>query len=186
MNYFFPFGIFVPYGHENELREINRIHLNCILPCYETYTKKFGKTLNIINIAQNGRIKVLIHLVYGFQINRTTWEVLNMEEDYKTLVGMINEFKINPLLLGWYINDEMFECFNEHLRNITLTIHELDPDHPTVSVKNRKNTQSFINFTDVYGEDCYRVGDTNRAIENLNCYDAHNNALNGLLKSKPM
>ena len=79
----------------------------------------------------------------------------------------------------------MPECFIEHIRNRTLTIHELDPDHPTVTVTNKRNSQPFINTTDVYGEDCYPIGYNNKT-ESINCYDIHNNAYNGLLKSKPM
>ena len=74
-----------------------------------------------------------------FEINTSTCEVLNEEKDYKTYVKTINEFKNNSLLIGWYINDEMPDCFSEHIRNRTLKIHELDPDHPTVTVTNKKN-----------------------------------------------
>ena len=110
---------------------------------------------------------------------------MNEEEDYKKYVKMINEHKNNSLLIGWYINDEMPECFIGHLRNRTLTIHELDPDHPSVTVTNRRYLQPFTNTTDVFGEDCYPIGYSNRT-ESVNCYDIHNNAYNDLLKSKPM
>ena len=69
-----------------------------------------------------------------------SWQVLNEEEDYKKFV---NEFKDHPLVIGCYINEEMTECFNEHIRNRALKIHELDPDHPTVSVTNG-GSQHFI------------------------------------------
>ena len=142
------------------------------------------KVINRINITQNGRIKVLIPIMKVFQINRAECELLNKEED-SNFVEMINALKNHQILLGWYINDEMRECFNEHIRNQTLTVHELDPDHPIVTVTNKKNTQAFINTTDVFGMDCYRIG-TIEKTENLNCYETHNDAYNGLLKSKPM
>ena len=109
-----------------------------------------------------------------------------MEEDYKKFVQTINQFKDHPLMIGWYINDETPECFNEHLRNRTLTIHELDPDHPTISVENKgKRSPSFINTTDVYGVDCYPIGYNNYS-ENVNCYYRHSEAYNDILKTKPM
>ena len=183
---FFPLGLYVPYGSEKGLKEINRTHINFILPCYECYRDSIGKTLNMINMTQNGKIKVLFHVKHIFEIDTNTCEVLNEEEDYKTFVKTINEFKDHPLVIGWYINDEMPKCFNEHIRNRTLTIHELDPDHPTTTVTNRgKYSQDFINTTDVFGMDCYPIGYQNNT-ENINCYDLHNEVYNGLLKTKPM
>ena len=183
---FFPFGLYVPYGYEKELKEINRTHLNFILPCYECYRKSIRKTLDMINTTQKGRIKVLFHVKQIFEINTDTCEVLNEEEDYRTFVDTINEFKNNSLLIGWYINDEMPECFIDHIRNRTLTIHELDPDHPTVSVSNtRKHPKEFLNTTDVFGMDCYPIGYNNKT-ESVNCFKFHNETYNQLLKSKPM
>ena len=184
---FFPFGLYVPYGRESELKEINRTHLNFILPCFECYRKTIENTMNLINITQNGRIKVLFHVKDVIKTNTSTCEVLNEEEDYKIFVNRINEFKNSPILIGWYINDEMPECLSEHIRNRTLTIHELDPDHPTISVTNKRNLKpkSFINTTDVFGVDCYPIGYDN-ITEPINCYDRHKEAYDGLLKSKPM
>ena len=143
---FFPFGIYI-YGSYRELIEVNRTHLNFILLNPEHY----GQTvINTLNMIQYGKIKVLFDIGYIFKLNRTTCEVLNEEEDYKKYVKMINEHKNNSLLIGWYINDEMPECFIEHLRNRTLTIHELDPDHPSVTVTNRRYLQPFTNTTDVF------------------------------------
>ena len=109
---------------------------------------------------------------------------MNKEEDYKKFVKTINQYKDHPLIIGWYINDEMPECFNENLRNRTLTIHELDPDHPTISVANGES-QYFMNTTDEFGGDCYPIGYKNNT-ENINCYNHYNKGYNGLLKSKQM
>ena len=142
--------------------------------------------MNKIEETQNGKIKVLFHVGSIIEIDRDNCKVLNMEEDYKIFVQKINQFKDHPLMIGWYINDETPECFNENLRNRTLTIHELDPDHPTISVENnRKRSPSFINTTDVYGVDCYPIGDGNNT-ENVNYYHRHSRAYNDLLKTKPM
>ena len=183
---FFPFGLYVPNGYESELKEINRTHLNFIVPFYECYRKTIRKTLDMINTTQNGRIKVLFHVQNIFEINRDTCELLNEEEDYKKFVDTINEFKNDSLLIGWYINDEMPECFIDHIRNRTLIIHELDPDHPTISVSNRRiRPKEFINTTDVFGMDYYPIGYNNNT-ESVNCFWLHNDTYNQLLKSKPM
>ena len=39
--------------------------------------------------------------------------------------------------MAWYINDEIQSCFHEVLKNRTLTIHQLDKDHPSYTVINR-------------------------------------------------
>ena len=181
---FFPFGMYI-YGTVRELLEINRTHLNFILLGPTNYRQTVINTLNMINITQNREIKVLFDVGHIFQLNRNTCEVLNEEEDYKTFVKTINEHKNNSFLIGWYINDEIRECFNEHLRNRTLTIHELDPDHPTVTVTNRANSKELMNTTDVFGVDCYLVGYINLT-DDLNCYQYHYLVNNRLLKSKPM
>ena len=139
----------------------------------------------MINRTYNGKIKVLFHVKHIFEINIDTCEVLNEEKSYKKYVKTINEFKNHPLLIGWYINDEMPECFIEHIRNRTLIIHELDPDHPAIIVTNKRNSQPFANTTDVFGEDCYPIKYKNRT-DSVKCYDVHNDAYNGLLKSKPI
>ena len=183
---FFPFSIYVRYGNESELMAINRTHLNFITPWYESYKESLNDTLNMIDKTQNSRLKILIHLVDLFHIDMDTCETLNLEEDYKKFVKKINNFKDHPLIMGWYINDEIPECFNEHIRNRTLTIHELDPDHPTVSIENkRKHSNTFINTTDVYGMDCYPIGLYNKT-EDINCYEGHNKVYNDLLKTKAM
>lgn len=183
---FFPIGLYATYGNQSELKEINRTRINVIMPVYESYLKRMGRTMDMINITQNGRIKVLFHIKHIFKINVSTCEVLNEEEDYKAFVKMINEYKSHPLLIGWYINDEMPKCFVEHIRNRTLTIHELDPDHPTVSVTNKgKLCPELLNTTDVLGTDCYPIGYNNNT-EPIDCYYLHNRTYNILLKSKPM
>ena len=185
---FFPLGLCVAYGHENELKEINRTHLNFILlPYYESDKNQILKTLDTIHTTQNGRLKVLYYIRnFKFEINIDKCEISNLEEGYKEITDTINRFKNHPSIMAWFVNDELPECFNEYIRNKTLMIHELDPDHPTVSTETtRKHSQSFINTTDVYGIDCYPIG-VNNSTENVNCYRFYNLVYNDVLKSKPM
>ena len=61
--------------------------------------------------------------------------------------------------MAWYINDEIQSCFHEVLKNRTLTIHQLDKDHPSYTVTNRSfDTNLLSNTTDMIGLDKYPVG----------------------------
>ena len=178
---FFPFGIYSKGVSESDLMQINRTHLNFILPYYDI-TKD---TMDMIDRTQNGKIKIIYSIKEQFHFNSSTYQVLNEEEDYKEYIKKVNTFKDHPLLIGWYINDEIPYYFNKNLRNRTLTIHEIDPNHPSLTVLCQENhVPLLLNTTDIMGLDNYPIGYPGKLIRNV--YDAQTETFNGLLKSKPM
>jgi len=127
---------------------LNKTHLNFIIP----YSNISIDTMNMINETQNGKIKIIYSVMDIFRINSKACNVLNEENDYKDYVYTINKFKNHPLLIGWYINDEISSCFNKNLRNRTLTIHEIGPNHPSLTVICKKgDVELLINTTDIMG-----------------------------------
>ena len=82
------------------------------------------------------------------------------EKNYKKQIyDKINEIKDQPNLLAWYVNDEKPYEYNREIRNISLTIHELDPHHPTYSVIQPYGEMPFLlNTTDIMGVDTYPIG----------------------------
>ena len=60
-------------------------------------------------------IKGIISLNHLYDLDTRTLTDLNEEENYKTFVNTINEFKDHPALLAWYINDEITYAFNNVL-----------------------------------------------------------------------
>ena len=143
---FFPFGLYAVGGTENELMTINRTHLNIILSGYLS-----KRRMDMIQETQQGRIKT-IYCVNKYNLDQKTLTDLNEEENYKTLVNTINELKDHPSLLAWYINDEIPYVFNKVFRNRTLSIHEMDPNHPTYTVTNYPSEFNFLmNTSDILG-----------------------------------
>jgi len=178
---FFPFGIYLYGVNQNDLIQLNRTHLNFIIP----YSNISIDTMNMINETQNGNIKIIYSIRDIFQINSTTCNVLNEENDYKDYIKTINKLKEHPLLIGWYINDEISSCFNKNLRNRTLTIHEIDPNHPSLTVIcKRDDVEPLINTTDIMGIDVYPIGFPRKTIRDV--YEIHNGTYNKLLRTKPM
>ena len=153
---FFPFGIYLIDVKQSDLVLVNKTHLNFILP-YKLMDKK---TMDMIYKTQQGKIKV-IYAING--INKVDFNkciYLNGdEENYKQFIDIVNEFKDHPNLLGWYINDEMPYCYNKFLRNRTLSIHQLDPNHPSLSVLYLPGDfYPLMNTTDLMGLDNYPIG----------------------------
>ena len=151
---FFPFGISLSV-RESDLMLINKTHLNFITP--SSLLNK--KTMDMIYTTQQGKIKVLYHINKLYNLDHNTCTNLNDEENYKQLVDKINEIKDHPNLLAWYISDTMHCCFNQFLRNRTLTIHQLDPNHPTFLALNAPGEiNQLMNTTDIMPFYCYPIG----------------------------
>ena len=151
---FFPFGIYTVTTNERELMLINQTHLNIVK---NLYTSK--KNMDMIYSAKQGNIKI----IYGFNVSYISNSLisdLEKEEYFKNnIIDKVNEFKDHPGLLAWYINDEQPYYFNKYFRNITLSIHELDPNHPTYTVIMPYGEMPLLlNTTDIMGVDCYPIG----------------------------
>ena len=127
---FFPFGIYLGTVEEKDLIQLNKTHLNFILP----YSQIDKKTMDMVYETQQGKIKVIYSVKDMYTFDNVTCSDTNEETNYNKFVTKINQFKDNHALLSWYINDETPACFNKNLRNRTLSIHEIDPNHPTTTV----------------------------------------------------
>ena len=176
---FFPLGISGFYT-EKDLMQINRTHFNLV----SVSNDKSMRMMNFVNRTQNGKIKIN-YAINSYKINKTTCEVLNEEEGYKDLIDTINKVKDHPLLVSWYIADEMAYCFNKHIRNWTLTIHELDPDHPSIiTINSTYDAEPLMNATDIMQTDKYPIG--NHYYPFREAFDLHNSTYKSIIKSKPL
>ena len=182
---FFPFGIYLSGVSETDLIQLNKTHLNFILP----YNRISKKEMDMIYETQQGKIKVMYCLDKLYTFDYNSCSDLKEEENYKKFVDKINELKEHPALFSWYINDEKPPCFNRNLRNRTLAIHELDPNHPTLTViGNRSDATDLLNTTDILGTCNYPIGlyelYHNRVIRNV--YDALTETYDRVLEGKLM
>ena len=160
---FFPLAIVTSYYREPDLNLINQTHINM----YSGIITK-GVIDKIYSTFQ-GKVKIICPLNFTSFLNANTIE--QKEENYKkNIVEKVNEFKDHPALLAWYVNDEVFSFYHEDLRNITLTVHELDPNHPTASIIMPFGEMStLLNTTDIAGNDNYPLtGSEIRLITDMN------------------
>ena len=152
---FFPFGIYLGTVEEKYLNQVNKTHLNFILP----YDQLDEETMDMVYETQQGKIKVIYSVKDMYTFDADTCSDPNEEANYNEFLAKINQFKDHPALLSWYINDETPACFHKNLRNRTLSIHEIDPNHPTTTVLcQTRDVINLINTTDIMGFDEYPVG----------------------------
>ena len=176
---FFPLGIYLSDVKESDLIEVNKTHFNVILP----YSQLDKKVMDMIYTTQQGKLKVIYSLKSLYTLDSEKCSDLNEEENYVKFVNKVNEFKDHPNLLSWYINDEYPFCLNRNLRNRTLSIHELDPNHPSYSVLcYPQEVNQLMNSTDIMGLDMYPIGVS--SIKKV--YEYNEITYNQILESKPM
>ena len=175
---FFPFGLFYKMTSENELEIINRTRFNTIA------TEYLNKNLmDMLQITQQGKIKIIFNM-HEYTLESKILTDSNNEENYKTISNRIKEFKDHPALLSWFINDEIPSIYNKFLRNITLLIHELDPNHPSYTVTNyATDFHLLMNTSDILGVDKYPIGPL---LPIRYVYDLNEQANYHMLESKPM
>ena len=126
------------------------------------------KTMDMIYETQQGKIKVIYSVKDMYTFDSVTCSDSDEETNYNEFVAKINQFKDHPALLSWYINDEIPACFNKYLRNRTLSIHEIDPNHPTTTVLCKTtDVIDLINTTDIMGFDDYPLSSFWNIIRNV-------------------
>ena len=151
---FFPMGVYLMGINETDLALINKSHINFVMP----YDEPTQEDMDLMHRTQGDNIRVLYTVNEIYNMNRKTCEISEQDKYYKKLISQINKFKDHPSLFSWYINDEIPACFNTDLRNHTLTIRELDPNHPTYSVIIAFNDAiDLINTTDTLQMDIYPI-----------------------------
>ena len=92
---FFPFGIYLHLVNQNDLKQINRTHLNVIV----SYNNLSLPTMDMIEKTQNGRIKLIYTVKDIIYLNKTTCQPAGEEGDYKEYVKKINDIKNHPILI---------------------------------------------------------------------------------------
>ena len=175
---FFPIGIFVNNINETLLEYINQTHLNFIV----TYNEISKEDMDMVYTIQKGKIKVMYSIKDMFNFDYDLHIDLKEEENYKKVVKKINELKDHPALFAWYINDEYPPSVNKYFRNRTLTIHGLDPNHPTyTALCVLEDIRDFINTTDILSLDKYPIG-----ISKIrDVFDYQNKTFYYLLETRP-
>ena len=150
---FFPLGVSTTYS-DQDLELINNTHINII---FSHLTKV---NMDKIYSTFQGKVKVIYILHYKSFLIPDPNTIKQKEENYKKYIfDTINEFKDHPALLSWYVNDELFSFYNKDIRNMTLTAHELDPNHPTYSIiMGYGEMLSLLNTSDMFGLDSYPIG----------------------------
>ena len=128
MNYFSHLGFILVQLKKKYLNQVNKTHLNFILP----YDQLDEETMDMVYETQQGKIKVIYSVKDMYTIDEDTCSDPFEEENYYKFFAKINYLKYHPALLSWYINDETPACFHKNLRNRTLSIHEIDQNHPTL------------------------------------------------------
>ena len=154
---FFPLGIYLSSIKTTDFTMINKTHLNFVMP----YGSASMEQMDYLYNTQGENVKIMYTIKDIYSFNKTTCESKDQDSCYTRALNTIKKYKDHPSLFAWYINDESEACFNKDLRNRTLTIHELDPNHPSVSVIwNTADSYDLMNTTDVLGLDIYPIPDT--------------------------
>ena len=153
---FFPLNIGTYAAREEDLKLINQSHFNIIHPFFNIERKKMDR----IDSLYQGRVKVINPLNFTAFTFPEPNAIAYKEEIYKKdIVDKVNELKDHPALFAWYVNDERFSFYHKDIRNMTLTIHELDPNHPSYSViMPFGEMPTLLNTTDLFGVDNYPIG----------------------------
>ena len=146
---FFPLGISVDRLVDEDLDLIidspfNLITLN-VIPSKEKLDHVYERS--------GGRIRVIPNLGVNIDCNASPSD---LEENYKEVVERIMQWRESPGLFGYYIADEPLACATPQMRNITLTIRDLDPNRMTYAAVNRRNeTHILKEGFDAVGMDSY-------------------------------
>src|SRR5690606_27028312 len=81
------------------------------------------------------------------------------DEAYDVAAKYIKDFRDNPVILGWYTNDELGESWLPQLHKMYSQVKQLDPNHPTFQVLYQMDLmQKYFPVTDILGADPYPVG----------------------------
>ena len=148
---FFPLGIYIRDFTDAEIDLLIDSPFNIVIGSYQLSDKE----LDHVYERSGGRIRVINNLPLT---RRCSPEQYYLDEFYKKSVEYINSWKNSKGFFGYYITDEPDVCHVPFLRNITLTIRELDPSHVTyTAIDKPSSTHIFKEAMDVFGVDFYPV-----------------------------
>jgi len=146
---FFPLGIYTYAFNDTTIDNITDSPFNLIVS-YRTLSKS---QVDYVYERSNGRLRV-IHILATFK--SCSGSQAEIDENYTVTVNRINELKESPGLFGYYVADEPNLCLAPLIRNISLTIRDLDPKHFSYAVFGYPDEyDTFKETSDVMGVDPY-------------------------------
>jgi len=146
---FFPIGVYLDMD-QFDLDEY--VDLLTDSPFNTIIAGPFGKDrLDHVYERSKGRIRVIDILTPFPGCNS------NVSAVYERIVKTVKSWRESKGLLGYYIVDEPSVCHVPVLRNITLTVRDLDPNHVTYAAVagNGEIDHRIKEGLDVFGKDCY-------------------------------
>ena len=149
---FFPLGLYVQNVNDADLELFRDSPFNLIkLP--GASVSNINKVYNLTN----GQVRVINNIV-GVNTNIAELNDTIRQMIRANITKNINAWKDLPGFFGYYIADEPGVSRINALREVTLTIRELDPDHVTwPAINNRLQLRKYKEMFDVVGIDCYPV-----------------------------
>ncbi|MBP5637992.1 MAG: hypothetical protein J6X55_00810 [Victivallales bacterium] len=136
---------------------------NCMMPYNTIYWKRCEKAPSDPKARVTEMIKALDDLnAQGIKILFSVKDIHpGVWDTYGTLQGdvaivdlLVNAVKYHPVVLGWYMNDEIED--NPFYRDFRYRVSTIDPYHPTFQVQCRVHTMgSTIGYSDVFMVDPY-------------------------------
>jgi len=146
---FFPKGLFMNSISDHDIDLITDSPFNLLL----SYPQLNKKRLDEVYERSGGRLRVINNLgaFPGCKSDQQSFDDM-----YNKTVTRVLAWRESKGLFGYYIADEPGECATKFLRNITLTIRDLDPNHVTYAAVNQRfKLNSLKEGMDAVGIDCY-------------------------------
>ena len=113
--------------------------------------------------------------------------VKSLDESRAALRRIVSEYGNHPALLGWYLVDEAPRKYHRKVAEANVFLHEIDPDHPTYAVMDKKTIRSLLPGADVIGVDPYPIGNFWRKVEDISlCSRSPEDAREESLGMRPM
>lgn len=162
---FMPIGIMTQKLGKADFERFEKAGFNCIMP-YAIINSRCSNFEDIQEYFDNARrtgIKIIPSLINFSpgscdRRNGKTASWNNISGSRNITTALINQYKNNPELLAWYINDEVSISYCKEMIEYREFVNRLDPNHPTWSVICRiTEIQPMSAATDVIGIDPYPI-----------------------------
>jgi len=186
---FLPIGLFMGHCLKEDIDIISDSDFNCLMPYasmslrldykYEGdeidhYTDRYDgdannsieKVKEVLDLCNDKGLKIVFNLINLYEekkLNIKKWH--GIEGTDNIVRKVIQEFKDNPSILAWYVNDEAPASMFDTLYARRKLLNKLDPYHPTWCVSMHfTELYTFTQTCDVMGIDPYPLFDKNSDI----------------------
>ena len=128
---FFPMGMYAGQMKGRKVRHYADSPFNFIMP-YKTPKdlSVYEKAGLLVGIDVRG-------LLYGYRSQAKECKLKTREESRQALKALYDRFGRSPSFFAWYMNDEAKPDCAADLQDGCDYLHEIDPDHLTLTVINR-------------------------------------------------